>query len=45
MLNPTTADSTPDDPTIRRCRDAKLWDGNGLVRTTLDCSGRAMVAS
>lgn len=31
MLNPSTADATVDDPTIRRCRGfAKLWDCNGI---------------
>jgi hypothetical protein len=37
MLNPTTADPTLDDLTIRRCRGfAKLWDGNGL--TVANCT-------
>ncbi|EUC12111.1 DUF1643 domain-containing protein [Paraburkholderia hospita] len=36
MLNPTTADPTLDDLTIRRCRGfAKLWDGNGLTVANL----------
>ncbi|SIT38591.1 conserved hypothetical protein [Paraburkholderia piptadeniae] len=36
MLNPSTADGTLDDPTIRRCRGfAKLWDCNGLAVVNL----------
>jgi len=36
MLNPSTADSMLDDPTIRRCRGfAKLWDCNGLAVANL----------
>ncbi|MPW17921.1 DUF1643 domain-containing protein [Paraburkholderia sp. CNPSo 3157] len=36
MLNPSTADATLDDPTIRRCRGfAKLWDCNGLAVANL----------
>lgn len=32
MLNPSTADETIDDPTIRRCISfAKLWDHNSLL--------------
>lgn len=32
MLNPSTADASIDDPTIRRCRGfAKLWQCNGIV--------------
>lgn len=31
MLNPSTADASLDDPTIRRCRGfAKTWDCNGI---------------
>ncbi|MGT2474582.1 DUF1643 domain-containing protein [Paraburkholderia terrae] len=36
MLNPSTADATLDDPTIRRCRQfAKLWDCDGLAVANL----------
>jgi len=36
MLNPSTADATIDDPTIRRCRGfAKLWGCNGIVVVNL----------
>ncbi|BCF97402.1 hypothetical protein PPGU19_019710 [Paraburkholderia sp. PGU19] len=36
MLNPSTADATLDDPTIRRCRSfAKLWNCNGLAVANL----------
>ncbi|CAD6561280.1 DUF1643 domain-containing protein [Paraburkholderia sabiae] len=36
MLNPSTADATLDDPTIRRCREfAKLWDCDGLAVANL----------
>ncbi|MEX3933462.1 DUF1643 domain-containing protein [Paraburkholderia phymatum] len=36
MLNPSTADATLDDPTIRRCRGfARLWDCNGLAAANL----------
>jgi hypothetical protein len=36
MLNPSTADASEDDPTIRRCLGyAKSWDMGGLVVTNL----------
>ena len=36
MLNPSTADATVDDPTIRRCRGfARAWDCNGIVVANL----------
>ncbi|WP_331708772.1 DUF1643 domain-containing protein [Pandoraea sputorum] len=36
MLNPSTADATVDDPTIRRCRGfARSWDCNGIVVANL----------
>lgn len=36
MLNPSTADATTDDPTIRRCvAFAKLWDCGGIVVVNL----------
>lgn len=36
MLNPSTADATADDPTIRRCiRFAMAWDYERLVVTNL----------
>ena len=36
MLNPSIADATLDDPTVRRCRGfAKLWDCNGLAVANL----------
>lgn len=36
MLNPSTADATQDDPTIRRCIGfAKSWDLDGLVVVNL----------
>ena len=36
MLNPSTADASIDDPTIRRCRGfAKLWDCNGIIVANL----------
>lgn len=36
MLNPSTADATLDDPTIRRCRGfAKTWDCAGLIVANL----------
>ncbi len=36
MLNPSTADASLDDPTIRRCRGfAKSWDCNGIVVANL----------
>lgn len=36
MLNPSTADASIDDPTIRRCRGfAKLWGCNGLTVVNL----------
>ena len=36
MLNPSTADATLDDPTIRRCRNfAKSWDCAGIVVANL----------
>ena len=36
MLNPSTADASLDDPTIRRCKSfAKAWDCNGLVVANL----------
>lgn len=36
MLNPSTADATIDDPTIRRCRGfADSWGCNGLVVVNL----------
>lgn len=32
LLNPSTADETQDDPTIRRCKDfSKLWGFDGLI--------------
>jgi len=35
-LNPSTADETKDDPTIRRCRNfAKAWGMGGMVMTNL----------
>jgi hypothetical protein len=36
MLNPSTADASLDDPTIRRCRGfAKAWDCRGLIVANL----------
>lgn len=36
MLNPSTADASLDDPTIRRCRSfAKTWDCSGIVVANL----------
>lgn len=36
MLNPSTADASLDDPTIRRCRGfAKEWDCSGIVVANL----------
>jgi len=36
MLNPSTADATLDDPTIRRVRGfSKLWDCNGVIVANL----------
>lgn len=36
MLNPSTADATIDDPTIRRCRGfAQSWGCNGIVVVNL----------
>lgn len=36
MLNPSTADATTDDPTIRRCRGfADYWGCNGIVVVNL----------
>lgn len=36
MLNPSTADASLDDPTIRRCMSfAKSWDCNGIVVANL----------
>lgn len=36
MLNPSTADASLDDPTIRRCRGfAETWDCNGIVVANL----------
>ena len=36
MLNPSTADATEDDPTIRRCRGfSERWDCNGIVVVNL----------
>ncbi|MDP2141346.1 MAG: DUF1643 domain-containing protein [Gammaproteobacteria bacterium] len=36
MLNPSTADATQDDPTIRRCRGfASSWGANGIVVVNL----------
>lgn len=35
-LNPSTADETRDDPTIRRCTGyARLWRFGGLLMTNL----------
>lgn len=36
MLNPSTADASMDDPTIRRCRGfAKAWDCRGIIVANL----------
>jgi hypothetical protein len=36
MLNPSTADATLDDPTIRRCKGfAESWDCNGIIVANL----------
>ena len=36
MLNPSTADASLDDPTIRRCRGfAKAWDCDGIIVANL----------
>lgn len=40
-LNPSTADETQDDPTVRRCMGfAKAWGYSGLIMTNL-CAFRA----